>query len=279
MADRWARDPQYSHGYLVPGFSLVLLWRRRRELGTQPLRPSPWGLPLLFAAGGLLLTGAHYYVNWLEAVSLLVALAGAAVLLAGWRGLLWSWPAIAFLLFMIPLPYRLQTALGQPLQRLATDASTFLMQCLGLPALAEGNTILLNEVQIGIVEACSGLTMLLTFFALATALALLVQRRPLDRALIVVSAAPVALLANIIRITVTGVLHETVGGDIANAVFHDWAGWLMMPLALGLLWLVFQVFSRLFLDPAWKEPTNSLDFLAAVSRGPAPEVAAAPAAH
>src|SRR5207244_4033561 len=100
-----------------------------------------------------------------------------------------------------------------------TICSTFALQTLGLPALAEGNVILLNEVEIGIVEACSGLRMLVIFFALSTAVALL-SRRPLtDRVAIVVSAIPIALLSNLLRIIVTGVLHETVGSEIANAVF------------------------------------------------------------
>ncbi len=265
MADRWARDPQYSHAYLVPVFSLFLLWRGRGRLGQGPLRPSAWGLPVLLAAAGMLLAGGHYYYTWLEGLAFPVALVGAALLLAGRRGLSWSWPAIAFLLFMIPLPYRAQTALAQPLQRLATEMSTFALQTLGLPALAEGNTILLDDVQIGIVEACSGLTMLVTFFALATALAVVLPRRRLDKALIVLSAAPIAILTNVIRITATGVLHETAGSELANAVFHDWAGWLMMPLALLLMCLVLWILSPLFAKPAEKAEAGSLDFLDVVS--------------
>jgi exosortase len=180
---------------------------------------------------------------------------------------------------MIPLPYRLQTALAQPLQRLATEASTFALQTLGLPALAEGNTILLNDTQIGIVDACSGLTMLVTFFALATAVAVVIPRRRFDKVLIVLSAAPVAVLTNVLRITVTGVLHETVGSELADAVFHDWAGWLMMPLALLLLGLVLRILARLFLDPAAKAPGDALEFLTVVSSrrasGPAAPMPAA----
>jgi exosortase len=274
MAERWARDPQYSHAYLVPFFSLFLLWRRRGRLREGALRPSVWGLAALLAAAGMLLAGGHYYVPWLEALSFPLALAGVALLLTGWRGLSGCGAALAFLLFMIPLPYRLQTALAQPLQRLATEASTFALQTLGLPALAEGNTILLNDTRIGIVDACSGLTMLVAFFALATAVAAVIPRRRFDKVLIVLSAAPIALLTNVLRITVTGVLHETAGRELADAIFHDWAGWLMMPLALLLLGLELRVLSRLFLDPAAKARGDALEFLTVVSsrRTPGPAV-------
>jgi exosortase len=264
MAHAWSTDPRYSHGYLVPLFAGYLLWIRRDRLATVPARPSWGGLALVAAGGVLHWVGAYVYVDWIDAVSLLPCLAGFCVLLRGWGSLRWAAPAIAFLAFMVPLPYRLEIALSLPLQRLATFASTYALQTLGLPALAEGNIIILNDVEIGVVEACNGLGMLLIFFAIATGLTLVIRRPPLDRFLIVLSAVPVALIANVARITVTGVMHETVGSRAANVVFHDLAGWLMMPLALGLLWGEIWLLSRLLaapdpgsrlpLDPQWGRP-------------------------
>jgi exosortase len=248
-AERWSSDPQYSHGYLVPVFALGLLWLRRDRLATAALQPTWWGLPLLTVGIILRLVGARYYYAWYDAVSLLPLLAGIGVMMGGWTVLRWSWPAIAFLLFMIPLPYTLEVTMAEPLQRLATVSSTFALQILGLPALAEGNTILLNEVRIGIVEACSGLRMLVIFFALSTAVTLVIKRPLWEKLVIAASAIPIALVANITRITVTGVLHDTVGSEIANAVFHDLAGWLMMPLALGLLALELLMLKHLLIEP------------------------------
>jgi exosortase len=255
MVRRWASDPQYSHGFLVPVFSLFLLWSRRDRLAAAGGRGNCWGLGLVVAGALLRLAGARWYLSWLEGVSLLPVLAGVAVLMRGWKSLRWCGPAIAFLLFMVPLPYRVQVALGGPLQQLTTQVSTFVLQALGLLALAEGNVIVLGEVRIGVVEACNGLTMLLTFFALSAGLALLLERRPLDRALILLSAVPVGVVANVLRITVTAALHVTVGSAVANAVFHDWAGWLMMPLALGLLWIELWLLARLFV--AGQRPSPS----------------------
>src|SRR5207253_599308 len=94
----------------------------------------------------------------------------------GWRALHWARPSLAFLLFMIPLPYRVEVALAQPLQRVATVSSTYVLQTLGFMSFSEGNVIRLGETRIGVVEACSGLSMLLIFFALATAVCLVVKR-------------------------------------------------------------------------------------------------------
>jgi exosortase/archaeosortase family protein len=115
-------------------------------------------------------------------------------------------------------------------------------------AYADGYVIHLNDARIGVVEACSGLSMLMTFTALATAAALVMRRPLLDKLVLVVSSIPVALAANILRITVTAILHDTVGGRAAEAFYHDLAGWLMIPAALGLYWLEVWVFSRIVVE-------------------------------
>ena len=109
------------------------------------------------------------------------------------------------------------------------------MQTLGLSAVSEGNIIYTDHGQIGVAEACNGLGMLYMFLAFAVGAALLVRRPAVDRALIVLSAAPIALAANVARIILTGVLHETLGQGAAHAFYHDLAGWLMMPLAVAAL--------------------------------------------
>jgi exosortase len=249
LAATWKSNEQYSHGFLVPPFAALLLWLRRDKLDAAALRPSLWGAVLLAAGIGLRLVGAYYYYVWLDAVTLVPCVAGLCLLLGGKAAWRWAWPAVLFLLFMVPLPYRVASALSGPLQRLATVSSTFVMQVLGLPALAEGNVIQLNDAAIDVVEACSGLRMLVVFFALSAAVALVIRRPLTDRLIVLVSAIPIAVLANIARVTVTGVLHQMTDSETANAFFHDVAGWLMMPLALGLLSLELKVLSYLFIEP------------------------------
>jgi exosortase len=205
-------------------------------------------LALLLVAVALHQAGTLFFLDWLSEFSFLPAVAGLTCCLGGRPLLRAALLPIAFLGFMLPLPHRLEVALGLPLQNLATLASTYLLQMFGLTAAAEGNVIALSEGSIGVVEACSGLGMLVTFFALATAVAIVVERPRLDKLIIVASAVPVALIANVIRITATGVLFETLGSRVAMAVYHDWAGLLMVPLALGLLWLELKVWSHVLVD-------------------------------
>jgi exosortase len=247
MARRWASDPQYSHGYLVPLFAVGLLWVRRERLATVAFAPSWWGVALITAGLGLWLAGARLYFPWLEAVALLPCVLGVFALLGGAAALRWAWPAVAFLLFMVPLPYRLGTAMAPSLQRFATLASTYVLETLGFPAVAEGNIILLNDARIGVVEACGGLSMLIIFFALSTAVAILIRRAWWEKGILVLSAVPIALVANVTRIVATGVLAELVSATAAD-IFHEWAAWWMMPLALALVALELRLLSRLLVE-------------------------------
>ena len=108
--------------------------------------------------------------------------------------------------------------------------------------------IQLNKARIGVVEACSGLSMLITFIALSTGMALVVKRPLLDKIVLVLGAIPVALVANIARITLTGILHETAGGQVADHFYHDLAGWVMIPFALFLYWCVIWIFSHILVE-------------------------------
>jgi exosortase len=254
MVRRWSTDPQYSHGFLVPVFAGIVLWVRRTQHPRVEFNPSWWGAPWLLVAAALRLISAAFYLEWLDALSLLPTLAGLCVLLGGKPALKWAWPAVGFLLFMMPAPYQLEVALAHPLQRIATAASTYVLQTLGLPAVAQGNIIHIDDVTLGVVEACSGLGMLVTFFALSTAVALVLARGWTDRIVLFLSAVPVALVANVCRITLTGLLSVTVGGAVARVVYHDLAGWLMMPLALALLWVELKFLANLFVEAAAPGP-------------------------
>jgi exosortase len=252
IVHRWLTDPKYSHGYFVPLFALWLLWSRWRRapdsLRAGAFAGSWWGLPIFAGAIAAHLAGGYLFVDWIAEASLLLALVGLCLCVGGWPLARVAWPSIAFLAFMLPLPHRAEVSLAGPLQSIATAASAYLLQLLGFTAGTEGNIIVMNTARIGVVEACSGLGMLVTFFALSTAVAIVLKRPLLDKLVIVVSAIPIAVVANILRITVTGALMDTVGNRIAMIVYHDGAGYLMMTLALGLMLVELKVLSLLLVE-------------------------------
>jgi exosortase len=235
LADRWSHDARYSHGFVVPLMALLVWWVRRRTRPANAGQPSWWGLPLLLGGATLRLVGAYYYLDWFDGLSLLPILLGLAVLAGGRPLLRQIAPSLGVLFFMLPLPFQLEGALSAPLQRLGTVVSTFALQTLGLPAVAEGNIILIDDLQIGVLEACNGLGMLLAFFAISTTVALVIRRPLLDRMVVLVSAIPLGVLMNLFRVTATGLVYAGIGSAAAQTFFHHLAGWLMMPLALAAL--------------------------------------------
>jgi exosortase len=249
----WESDPQYSHGYLVPVFALVLLWLRRDRCELGKMQPSLWGVVIIAIGCLIRLAGGHYHYFWLERTAVLPVIIGAVMTLGGTAALRWSWPALAFLAFALPLPSGLSVAMAQPLQSIGTISSSYLLELFGFPAVTEGNVILLSQTDLGVIEACSGMRMLMTFFAIAAAVALLSKGSIWARLLLFGSAVPIALIVNILRITVTGILYETASKRLAEMVFHDLAGWLMIPMALGFLWLTNWYLSRLLVVGAADE--------------------------
>jgi exosortase len=238
-------NPQYSHGFIVPIFAAALLFWWRKPV--EPVAASALfaGLGLLVGSFALRLWCARYRIVTIDMYTFVPAVAGVFLLAGGWKMFRWAWAPIAFLIFMYPLPDEATRYLLGPLQTLATMVSTFALQTLGLDAYREGNQIVLGDMHLGVVDACSGLRMLTIFIALSVALVLVGQRDWWENALILASAIPIALIVNSTRITVTGVMY-TINPEIAEKIFHDWAGYFMMPMALGMLFMEQQILSWLF---------------------------------
>jgi exosortase len=242
LAKIWEQEPDYSHGFIVPPIALLLLWLRKERFPKSPRAPGWLGLSLL--AGSLLVAavGQRFFLAPLAGWAMVIWVAGACWLLGGWRVFLWASPAILFLLFMVPLPFRIEQLMSWRLQWIATIASTWMLQAAGQPAIAEGNVVFLREHTLEVAQACSGLRMFMGIAALAFAFAVATRRPWWERLLILASVAPLAMFANSVRVAATGILFQFVSGDVAEKFAHDAAGWATIGFAaaclgLFLLWL------------------------------------------
>jgi len=240
----WQRSDDYSAGQLVPLIALFLVWREKKLLRECSLVPC-WagGIALLLLAQtarayGFLLARASF-----ERHSMVLTLAGLVLMVAGWqvfRRVLWI---LLFLLLMFPLPSLVHNLISGPLQRIATTGSVFLLEAFGVNVNQQGNTMILNgNTPLGVAEACSGLRMLTAFIIVAAFIAYMVKRSRWQKAVLLLSSIPVAIACNILRIVVTAVLMLYAGTEVADKFFHDFAGLVMMPasvlLIFGELWLI-----------------------------------------
>jgi exosortase len=256
LIDTYLTEPDYAHGFLVPLFSIYLLWYRRDMLPSVPQKGSWWGLAFFAVWAMVRWSGVYFNFTWFESFSIVPCLAAITLFIGGWQVFLWAWPALVFLFFLVPLPGLLSSFLSDPLQRIGTIISVFVIQTLGIPALSTGNVINLRESQLEVAAACSGIKMLMLFFTLCVGAAFLMKKPIWERVLIVISAPPIAVLSNVFRITLTAILYEVayqwptvISKGTAEKVFHDFAGLLMMPLALLLLWGEMILISKLMVQP------------------------------
>jgi len=254
----WAKD-MYSHGYIIPFFAAYLFWIRKRALkDSAPL--DRWiGVGVVAASLGLRVFAAYFDYNNFERASFIGALLGVCLVAGGRSMFRWAWLPIAFLAFMFPLPSMIENTLLMKLQTLASIFSTWTLQILGVSAARQGNTINVDTLAeaLEVAEACSGLRMLTIFGAMSVALVMIIDRPWWDKLIILLSAIPIALASNVIRIVATALLYMAFGQDSQwlNNKIHDYAGIAMMPIGLGLLWIELSILSRLTI------PIDADDFM------------------
>ncbi|MEN6450846.1 MAG: exosortase/archaeosortase family protein [Thermoguttaceae bacterium] len=244
----WSREPDYSHGFFVVPAAIYFLWARRDRL--PALTPGiHWAGLLLLAVGvAMRFVGAQYYLDALDGWSIMFWLGGVVWLFYGPAVLRWCLPSIIFLWFMVRLPYRAELGLSLPLQTVATNLSCWVLQVLGQPALAEGHTIVLGDHTMEVEQACSGLRIFVGIAALAFAYIVIVRRQWWEKVLLLLSAIPIAIVANATRVVATALLFQYAEGETAKKFSHDAAGWLMIPFAAALFALVLWYVGR-----TWQE--------------------------
>ena len=258
----WNTD-QYSHGYIVPVIAVVLLYMRWDSSYLESLRriaPSArvWGTLLLVSGCCFRLFATRLGMETPDMLAFLPCLAGVVLMAGGWTIFRWAGPVIVFLVFMFPLPHRIQQAVLIPMKDVATTCSFYLLQLMNFETSREGNILYISGIPMGVVDACSGLRMLTVFLALCGAVAMLINKPLWERILIFASAVPIAIAVNALRITSTGMAYAWAGqdSDWVHYVFHDNAGLMMMPLAMLLLYLEIALLGMLFIEESGQQPSE-----------------------
>jgi len=236
LAHEWSTNDNYSHGFFIPLISGYMIFIIRPELKNISLRPANWGLLLLLAGIAQLYIAKVGSEFFLQRTSLILVLLGIALFLLGKAMTRMLLLPITYLLFMVPLPAIIWNKIAFPMQLYSSAITEKFIHLFGIPVFREGNVLHLAQTTLEVVDACSGLRSLVTMFALSAALAWFSRYATWKKWVLFLTAAPIAIFANIIRLTGTAGLASFYGEKVAQGFLHEFSG--LFTFVFGLMLLV-----------------------------------------
>lgn len=227
----WARDANYSHGFLIVPVSVYMFYRKRQEL-RFPAKSSPWGAALIIAGSSLMILASAAAEYFTIRCALVITLTGLTFYYLGWDNFKKVWFSFFILLFMIPLPAIIYYSATFPMQLFSSKITNDILQLIGISSLRYGNIIKLPNYTLEVAEACSGLRGLVTLMSLGALygnLTLPGRVRPL---LLFVATIPIAIAANIARLFITVVVAYAISTRLADDFLHQLSGVIVFVVAL-----------------------------------------------
>ena len=236
------KDPNWSHGFLIPLFSLYLLYVRRHELFTTPMKVNLFGLPILLLGIAGTVYGLFLTI-WVARLSMLLVLIGLVLFLAGWRMLVVTLVPILYLALAIPIPGILYERIAVPLQGLAASSSEVLLSAIGVQI--EVTALHMRVVSLSgtphdlmVAEACSGVRSMMAFVALSVAIAYIEPRPAWQRVVLILAGIPITIACNILRVSLTAGMFVIDKPQLGQDIMHEFMGMALLIPALLLLLLL-----------------------------------------
>jgi exosortase len=240
----WNALEDWGHSYVIPLLSVYLIWLKRDAIFMH--RPQPFW-PALSA----LLLGLMCYLffivgvanHMLQGVALILTLQAIALFLLGPRIFRHLFLPIALLVFSVTISEQIMNTVTFRLQLIASQGAWFVLSIFGgifnFIVDLQGNTLTVAGNKLNVAEACSGMRMVVAFYALAAAVSVLGCRHWWQRVALLLLAGPVAIFMNIIRVAVLGLL-SLYNTNLAAGDAHMMIGTiLLLPsllLFMGVVW-------------------------------------------
>jgi exosortase len=238
LVERWTISVWHNaHGFLIPPLVAYLVYRELKAFRHHPAAASAWGFAVLLPALSLQALDAGMHTQLLAAVSLVLALPGLALLFLGRERTKAILFPLAFLSLMLPIPLALTERIHLYLREIATVTTAWLLPWLGVSVYYEDTTLHMSNTSLLVGDACSGFSTLYAAVAMA-ALTAYWCPTPWRRAAVLLAAVPLAIAANVIRVTLLAFLTSWRGSDILSTAIHPLSGVLTFALALPVIfWL------------------------------------------
>ena len=163
---------------------------------------------------------------------------------------------------MLPLPQFLYWKLNITLQFISSEIGVWLVALMGVPVFLDGNVIDLGVYKLQVAEACSGLRYLFPIMSFSYVFAVLYRGPVWHKLVLLLSAAPMAVLMNSVRIGIIGVLVDRYGIGQAEGFLHFFEGWIIFITCISILFLMAMALQRISGDRRPLGEAIDMDFSA-----------------
>jgi len=225
---------EYSHGMVIPLIAVLLAWHRLTEV-RPAIQPSWWGLLFLGISGILFLVAALAAFQTAAHYGFILALSGISIAFLGTKATKVITPALIYLFFAVPLPHLVYTTLSQDLQLFSSTMGVWFLDLVGISVYQEGNIIDLGGYKLQVVEACSGLRYLFPLISFSYLMAYLLEDKAWKRLIVFLSAIPITVFMNSLRIGIIGVTVNWWGIEMAEGFIHEFEGWVVFMICVLIL--------------------------------------------
>jgi exosortase len=227
-------DEEQSHIFLVPVVAVWMVWARRKRLRNCPPGGTFVG-PIIAAVGAAAsVIGYDHAIQSLWHLGAVLLFIGAVLTTLGKNVLFQFLPAFAVLAFLVPIPGAIRQAISIPLQTATASVTEAILDLCGVPLTRSGNVLKINGMDVAVAEACNGMRMVFALLLVAYAFAFSIPLRNTTRFFLLLFSPAAALFCNVLRLIPTTLIYGYMERSTGDQ-FHDWSGWLMLPVAFFLL--------------------------------------------
>lgn len=235
--------PEYSHGPLIPILSALLFLRHLKSVPENPgaVRARWPGVAVILVAIALGSLGKLANIDDIVAYALILWVGGVLLISFGWATGKQFWPPVLHLVYMLPLPGVLYYKMTTWLQFVSSELGVWFLKLMSVPVYLDGNIIDLGIMKLHVAEACSGLNYLFPILSFSYIFAVLYRGPMWHKVVLLVSAAPITVLMNSVRIALAGVVVNVYGPEWLDGFTHFFEGWVIFVICIALLFLLAKI--------------------------------------
>jgi exosortase D (VPLPA-CTERM-specific) len=254
----WSQ-PEYSHGPLIPLLSGLLFLRQLKSVPVNlDMTSNRWvGVSVIALSLALAALGKLSNISDIVAYGIIVWVYGILLVSFGWKVGWLFWPPVLHLVYMLPLPGTIYYKVSAWLQLVSSELGVYFLRVLSVPVFLEGNIIDLGVYKLHVAEACSGLRYLFPILSFSYIFAVLYKGPMWHKAVLLISAAPITVLMNSVRIAVAGWIVNNYGLEWVEGFSHFFEGWVIFLICIVILFGLARL--MLFLQPQKMSLAEALD--------------------